>query len=60
MDAMEKNGIDVTQGKSIDENIEENIDENPEELLLEPDDEIRGKAEVVLDSLLDVIEYLEK
>ena len=28
--------------------------------LLEPDDEIRGKAEVVLDSLLDVIEYLEK
>ena len=58
LDFMEKNGIDVTQGKSLEENIDENMDDNPEELLLETDDEIIPDEEEETD-IIDDVDVLE-
>ncbi len=58
LDFMEKNGIDVTQGKSLEENIDENMDDNPEELLLETDDEIIPDEEEEPD-IIDDVDVLE-
>ena len=58
LDFMEKNGIDVTQGKSLEENIDENMDDNPEELLRETDDEIIPDEEEETD-IIDDVDVLE-